>query len=53
HLGTTTIRYSPVRFGETPMIRQFRVILASGHCPDPASHWHFVERDRRFADLSS
>ncbi|MCE0482552.1 hypothetical protein HAX54_041411 [Datura stramonium] len=52
-VGTTTIGYSLIESGKIPMERQFRLILASGHCLDPALHQRFADRDRRFSDLSS
>ncbi|MCD9638413.1 hypothetical protein HAX54_022372, partial [Datura stramonium] len=46
-----TIGYLPVRSGETPMKFRFWLILASGHCPDPALHRRFADRDQKFAYL--
>ncbi|MCE3050299.1 hypothetical protein HAX54_046853, partial [Datura stramonium] len=37
---------------ETPMKCRFRLILASVHCLDPASHRCFTDHIRRFSDLS-
>ncbi|MCE2055870.1 hypothetical protein HAX54_043622, partial [Datura stramonium] len=35
-----------------PMKCRFVRILASGHCLDPASHQHFADRNRWFANNS-
>ncbi|MCD7471119.1 hypothetical protein HAX54_011407 [Datura stramonium] len=51
-LGSKTIDYSPVGSSKTSMERQFRLILASGHCLDPALYWRFMNRHWRFVALS-
>ncbi|MCE2056140.1 hypothetical protein HAX54_044108, partial [Datura stramonium] len=43
---------SSVGYAETPMECRFGLILALGHCLDPALHWQFTNKDRRFTTLS-
>ncbi|MCE3049519.1 hypothetical protein HAX54_045089, partial [Datura stramonium] len=41
-LGMMNISDSSVEYGETPMKCRFGLIVASGHCLDPALHRQFA-----------